>query len=429
MPASNEKLLFNLPVTRHWLEQFTLLSFKHGTSYRDILESLSVLFNLKRSIGWVYEVIHHNSQKIGAMKPPDLSDISCSANDELFDHQVPLLTSVCTYSLYCPLLQKEQYRDEVTWAIHLMDLKEQGYQPSSVILDGLRSLQAGHRLALEGTTIVYDTFHMIQDLNELNQYIVNCLKSAKTKFDKINIRMTKAKAKGQGHKYSSKLRQAKLSVEKYMKLHETVSTLSSWMQHYILQMTGYDYDSRLMLITFIADLFCQIEAELPHKSRPIRITIQNNKKQLLGFVRLLEEEFEALALEHDCDVYWLWQICYLQRYDETSLKKHELSAKINSVLRHKFYSICQSVICIMNGIDKASSLVENFNGRVRKFIRNHRHVSQELLGFLRFTMNHTPFLRSRRPHREGKSPAEILFDHDHQHWLEILGYKLFKNTA
>ena len=85
-------------------------------------------------------------------------------------------------------------------------------------------------------------------------------------------------------------------------------------------------------------------------------------------------------------------------------------------------------------IEKASSVVENLNGRIRKFIMNHIHVSQESLNLLRFILNHREFERSRCDHREGKSPAEVLLSirmkvNGHDHWLEQLGYKLFKQAA
>ena len=83
----------------------------------------------------------------------------------------------------------------------------------------------------------------------------------------------------------------------------------------------------------------------------------------------------------------------------------------------------------MNEIEKASSVVENLNGRVRRFLRNHIHVSQEILELFRFIINSSVFERSRCAHRHGKSPSEVLHDKPHQHWLELLGYKLFKQAA
>ena len=83
----------------------------------------------------------------------------------------------------------------------------------------------------------------------------------------------------------------------------------------------------------------------------------------------------------------------------------------------------------MNEIEKASSVVENLNGRIRKFLMNHIHVSQDVLDLLRLIINHREFERSRCEQRQGKRPAQVLHEQDHRHWLEMLGYKLFKQTA
>jgi hypothetical protein len=40
----------------------------------------------------------------------DLSKIQISANDEVFDGSKPILTAVCTNSLFCPLLKKSDNR-------------------------------------------------------------------------------------------------------------------------------------------------------------------------------------------------------------------------------------------------------------------------------------------------------------------------------
>ena len=47
-------------------------------------------------------------------KTEDLSKIKISANDEVFDGSKPILTSVCSNSLFCPLLKKPDDRKTET---------------------------------------------------------------------------------------------------------------------------------------------------------------------------------------------------------------------------------------------------------------------------------------------------------------------------
>jgi len=74
---------------------------------------------------------------------------------------------------------------------------------------------------------------------------------------------------------------------------------------------------------------------------------------------------------------------------------------------------------------RASSLVENLNSRLRNYFFLRRYLGPDYLALLQFFPNHRRFLRSERPERVGKSPAELLNGSPHPHWLEMLGYVRF----
>ena len=430
MPINLDKPLFYLPITKDWLEQYVLLHNKSGESYRDIKSNLKTLTDVKRSIGWVHDVIDKNVIKAQVFnKTEDLSPIVVTANDELYDHNRPILSAICTVSLYSPLMLKVSQRDAETWAIALWELADKGYAPHSVILDGLLSLHAGHELGLEDVRIIYDIFHMLQALMKLRRCTGNRVKSAKSNLAEIQARLKKARIGKKSVNYTKQQSVAKRNVTQALSLHETVTTLCSWMQHDILVVPGVRYQDRLDLLLFVSEEFQNIEAKLPNKIKPIRKSLQKNAEKLLGFVKNLEDELEMYASEIGCDVYWLWEICRLQRYSKTCASYYQKAVKAHSRFGNRFRDIENNVIAIMNDIEKASSVVENLNGRIRKFLRNHIHVSQGQLDLLRFIMNHTPFERSRCEHRHRKSPSEVLHGKDHKHWLEMLGYKIFKLVA
>jgi hypothetical protein len=75
---------------------------------------------------------------------------------------------------------------------------------------------------------------------------------------------------------------------------------------------------------------------------------------------------------------------------------------------------------------RASSVVENLNGRLRGYFFLRRRLGPEYLGLLQFFLNHRRFARSERPERVGKSPAELLTGRPHAHWLELLGHTRFR---
>ena len=57
-----------------------------------------------------------------------------------------------------------------------------------------------------------------------------------------------------------------------------------------------------------------------------------------------------------------------------------------------------------------------------------RHLGPDYLALLQFFLNHRRFLRSERPERIGKSPAELLTRKGNPHWLEMLGHARFFRT-
>ncbi len=83
----------------------------------------------------------------------------------------------------------------------------------------------------------------------------------------------------------------------------------------------------------------------------------------------------------------------------------------------------------MKETPRASSLVENFNSRLRNYFFLRRTLGNDYLDLLRFFLNHRTFMRSEHPERAGKSPAELLTGEPHLHWLELLGFDLFRRSA
>ena len=75
---------------------------------------------------------------------------------------------------------------------------------------------------------------------------------------------------------------------------------------------------------------------------------------------------------------------------------------------------------------RASSLVENYNGRLRNYFFLRRVLGPDYLQLLQFFLNHRRYLRSEHPERVGRSPAELLTGQHHPHWLELLGHTMFR---
>ena len=97
-------------------------------------------------------------------------------------------------------------------------------------------------------------------------------------------------------------------------------------------------------------------------------------------------------------------------------------------LRGKFFLAQQAIIDLKKHTHRASSMVENLNGRLRNYFFLRRQIGSHYLDLLRFFLNHHPFMRSKHPERVGKTPAQLLTGKAHPHWLELLGFTQFKRV-
>jgi len=103
-------------------------------------------------------------------------------------------------------------------------------------------------------------------------------------------------------------------------------------------------------------------------------------------------------------------------------------AALRERLGGRFFAVSRAVAELAERTTRASSVIENLNSRLRGYFFLRRHLGADYLALLQFFLNHRRFLRSERPERVGKSPAELLTGQSHPHWLEMLGHARFSRS-
>ena len=179
--APDEKILFYLPVTKGFLYQMVVgLLMICKASYRDCLLFLRDVFDTDLGLGTIYNIHEEACQTAVALnKSYSLASIKQSTSDEIFHRNNPLLTVVDIRSRYCASLTREDQRDYDTWAVHLLDLAEQGFQPDVNISDHGAGMTAAFKDILEHTEHRFDHFHLIKagkDLGFCRIYGRSCQK-------------------------------------------------------------------------------------------------------------------------------------------------------------------------------------------------------------------------------------------------------------
>jgi len=427
----DDTILFNLPVTKNWLKQFvTSLVLDCRSSLRGVIKAMKNLLDYNISLGGVYNIIQDLIPKAESINnSQDLSNIVLCAQDEMFQHSKPVLTGVDIPSLYCYLLAQEDRRDGDTWAIHLLDLQKQNFNPERVIADDGTGLRAGHAIAFPDTPCDADNFHITQTLMDLRRFFRNKLKTAISESILMEDKLYEADTVKSINKFTDKYFSAKEHEKEMIYLSSSIDTLVSWMEHDVFNMAGYNPEIRYELFDFIVNEFKKLEKIHPHRIKSVRITLHNQRNLLLAFSEVLNDKFIHIADNCSLSLNSIWEMCKLQRYKQGGDSYAIYSLPLQFQLENRYDAVEDAVIAAMESTERTSSMVENLNSRLSPYFFLRREIGNKYLELLKFYLNHTAFLRSQNPIRAGKSPAELLTKKPHDHWLKMLGFQQFKRTA
>ena len=352
-----------------------------------------------------------------------------AGHDELFQAGQPVLAGIDLDSTYCYLLAPAEHRDAETRGLHLLELAEQGLHPDYTVAAGGRGLRAGQALAWPGIPCNGDVFHGLQELTKLSATLERRAYAAITRREALERQMDQAKHRRRGRTFSTRLARARAHEMDAIRLADEVRILSGWMQHDILALAGPDAPTRQALYDFVTECLQALEALDAKRLRPVRRTLVNQRDSLLAFATRLDQELEALALRFAVPVVRLRELLALQTIPTTAPAYWPRAGELHRALQGQFHPLQQALLELRARLHRASSLVENFNSRLRSYFFLRRQIGPRYLDLLRFFLNHHPFKRSQQPHRVGKTPAELLTGQAHPHWLEMLGFTRFQRAS
>jgi hypothetical protein len=427
-PACDREVLFQLPITKDWLRQFTLAQVLIGhTSFRGVTEILDAVFDYRDlSIATIHNIVQDALAPARAInQAQDLSGIRVAAHDEIYQSGRPVLVGADIPSTFCYLLAVEDACDETTWGVHLLDLAERGLRPDRTIADGGKALRAGQAAAWPKVPCNADVFHAERDLSSVAYYLDHRATGCTTVRQKIEGQMSRLKRRGQGNTLSKKLALARQEEQKAVNLAGDVGTLAEWMRKDILSQTGPVLATRRELFAFIVEELQQREPLCPHRIGPVVRMLRNHQDHLLAFASVLDERLEDLSRRLAVPLSLLHAVCEWLGTDPNTPAHWQQHGRLCRQLGNRLGPAERAVRDILADTPRASSIIENINSRLRNYFFLRRHIGEAYLELLQFFLNHRRFLPSECPQRVGKSPAELLAGNAHPHWLELLGYKRF----
>ena len=423
--------LFNFPVKKSTICIIVLALFLIcKSSYRDIKLFLKFVFDYDISLGNIFNILDDASQTAdSANNSYDISKITDVASDEMFHRNKPVLNVVDIKSRFCILSTKEKSRDADTWGIRLLELLDKGFNPNVSIIDQAKGLRNAYEYVLPDTQLRFDHFHLISKLKDCARFLNNRVKSTETEEVKLFIKL---------HKNTNEAKKANLEME-FKSMEQThhqlkaiasqFTTLSQWLQHDVLQLPGLSTEGREELYDFIVKQIQALAEEHPHRIKEVVASLVNQKDAVLSVVYELAEKLEVVAKKHNVKIKILWDICYLFRCSYDSIKYNLKVIEIENLIGDKYDLIEDEIREILEGIHRCSSMIENYNSRIRPYLSEMKSFSQIRLNLIRFYLNHKPFLRAANSDNKGKTPAEILTGKTLKNWIELLGFQSFKRNA
>ena len=241
--------------------------------------------------------------------------------------------------------------------------------------------------------------------------------------------MTKAKRKGKGNKFSKRLALAEQAEAMAINLADDINALAEWLRNDILALAGADANTRRQLLDFAIESLRQKEHLRPNRIRPVRSMLENQRDLLLAFAEEIDAKLAGGTRDlgvPQADLRQLFNIRANERTSETNTGRDQ---PLEKQLGEKFAAADRAALKIIADVVRASSVIENINSRLRCYFFLRHQIGPAYLDLLRFFLNHRRFLRSEHPERVDKSPTELLSGKTHQHWLELLGFEMFRQAA
>ncbi len=436
------KVLFYLPVTKQWLEQaFLGLTLICHSSIRGISEFCRDLLDYPVSVGKVHNVLQAAVGQARAYnRQQDLSGVRIGAHDEIFQSGWPVLVGANVRSSFCYLLSREEQRDAETWAIRMLELQDRGFRPEATIADAGSGLRAGQALAMPGTPCRGDVFHALQLVQPLVTFLENrayeaiaheatlAHKSQKAQKARTTRRRPRRHPLPSKESFAEQLRLATQTKAQAIDLAADVATLFDWLRRDILSLAGADYATRRELYDFVVAELRARHPLCPHRIAPVVSALTNQGDDLLAFVAQLDRDLAVLATQFQLPVATLREVFNNEVLDVDHPRRWPRDAALRERLGCRYFAVSVAVAELAEHTVRASSVIENLNSRLRNYFFLRRHLGPDYLVLLQFFLNHRRFLRSARPERVGKSPAELLTGQSHPHWLEMLGYTRFSRN-
>ena len=405
-------------VDSHFYEKMVLsLALDGFASEEGIQRILKNNFGKYISIGKISQILNQAASRAAEFDASiDLSGIRQGANDEIFQCGMPVLTGIDTDSTYIYLLQQEEDRSAWSWQAAMETCKTRKLDLDVSISDFGTGLLSGIPKAFPEACIQPDLFHWMMELGKE-------VSSQERKTYAMLSDYYKYESALDGQRVHEKTFQKLLSLEEHLPLalerNDILQTLYQWLREMTCYQ-GYSYQDTVSLCDWLLDCMEKAVGGTSSRLSKVLAKTRRNLPDVLVYLKRAEEALQDYALGHGYPPEAFLLLYRMSGYPPASLKYHAADKRVRRMLKKAYGSCYLEVQRILDGVKRASSLVENLNGRLRPYMNLKRMVPKKFLTLLKVYFNTKKYRRSRKAERVGKSPLELLTGQKHKDFYDIV---------
>ena len=386
-----------------------------GVPVERIAEFFEEVFQYHISKGTIHNIQKRASRKARLIDlRVTLEFIKYVAMDEIFQQGRPVLTGVDLETQYVFIMEETPDRTGSTWESVLNEKKANGLNPTVCVSDSGSGLQKGIPAAYPGITMQLDVFHALRDVgvhvSRQERRGISLLAELCTLERKVN---------GKVHQKTIK-RYEELSATIDNTLHrtDTLCILYGWLKE-LTDFSGYGYAKSLSLCTWILDEMSSLFPE-SKKFQKALSSFRNRLPDILRFLRRLQDNLKDAAAQKDIAVHDLMLLYNQRACSAYSEKNAAIEKRIFHRLGTRMLEARDILHHTIQITFRASSMIENVNGRLRCYMNRKRDLSGDFLDLLKLYFNTR---KSRRPANKswtGTSALDRMTGCDNPSFLDML---------
>lgn len=413
-----------LTIDRDFIRRaIVVLPLLKGT-VRDVQQGLSLLFDLKRSTGYISQTLRAAGEQATIYNQSLVVPLPILGEaDEIFQGRKPCLTVVDGRSFLVVNLTPVDSRDKTTWGLTYLNLVEQGLQFQDLACDGGTGLRAGLKEAELAIPLRPDLFHILQEAHRLSRRLEGAAYKALERAERARRADLEKRGlirrRGRRLKVSLPLAQAEIEADQAVERFDTWDWLLGEIRQALEPITPA---GRLVSVaTTQATLQTAITLlkELAHPDiTAFADDLQAKLPDLLAPLQWLEQHLvpilTTLPTDSQSFVIWAWQ------------HRHALNLDLDTDIPPTLRPVMQAVADTLALFHRSSSLAESLHSWLRPYLQIHRGMPQWLLPLLQLFWNHHTFERGKRA---GSSPLELAGVEDVPSLTELLDRLLDPSRA